>query len=231
VLLDINISQVIYWLKNHYPTILREQQQMIFGASVQGDLPIREYFRKIERYARLGGISDRDKRIQFLCGLNAENKLEIKRLGLNRPLNNELIDTLEEIEKEKNEILLGENIYNPSIVQKALVNQGITTADIEKIINARIQALQQEQVHNQGKLQNNEALNYLHTLAERLNAPQNLLVSENASTLNSYINEELVRRLGVMEAHLAQLSKKEPFFDPQVYAVKKSSQRKISKPK
>jgi hypothetical protein len=124
---------------------------MIFDASVQGDLLIREYFRKIERYTRLGGISDHDKRIQFLRGSIAENKLEIKRLGLNRPLNNELINTLEEIEKEKNEILLGKNIYNPSIVQKAPVNQGITTADIEKIINTRIQTLQQKQVHNQGK--------------------------------------------------------------------------------
>jgi hypothetical protein len=74
-------------------------------------------------------------------------------------------------------------------------------------------------------------LNYLHTLAERLNASQNLLVSENASNLNSYINKELVRRLGVMKAHLAQLSKKEPFFDPQVYAIKKSSRCRIFKPK
>jgi hypothetical protein len=95
---------------------------MIFSTSVQSNLSIREYFRKIERYARLEGISNCDKRIQFLYGLNVKNKLKIKRLGLNKPLNNELIDTLEEIEKKKNEILLSENIYNPSIVQKALVN-------------------------------------------------------------------------------------------------------------
>ena len=97
--------------------------------------------------------------------------------------------------------------------------------------------MQQEQVHNQGKSQNNEALNYLHSLAERLHAPQDILNSDNTLFLNNYINEELVRRLGVIEAHFARLglsktlSKKEPFFDPQIYAIKKSSQRRISKSK
>ena len=50
--------------------------------------------------------------MQFLHGLNPENKLEVKHLGLNRALNNDLIKNLKEIEKEKSEMLLGENIYN-----------------------------------------------------------------------------------------------------------------------
>ena len=79
-------------------------------------------------------------------------------------------------------------------------------------------------------------MNYLHSLAERLHAPQDILNSDNTSFLNNYINEELARRLGVVDAHFARLgffktlSKKEPFFDPQVYAIKKSSRRR-TKPK
>ena len=232
VLPDINISQELYLWRTTYTTEVRKQQELIFGHLIQNNLPIREYYRKLCKYARLAQVSDREKRMQFLRGLNPENKLEIKRLGLNRVLDNDLIEALEEIEKEKNEMLLSQNIYNQPTVQKAPVNQGITTADIEKIINARIQALQQEQVHNQGKSQNNEALNYLHSLAERLHAPQDILNSDNISFLNNYINEELARRLGVVEAHFARLgffktlSKKEPFFDPQVYAIKKSSRHR-----
>ena len=79
--------------------------------------------------------------MQFLHGLNPENKLEVKHLGLNRALNNDLIKNLKEIEKEKSEMLLGENIYNQLIAQKASINQGITTANVEKIINTQIQAL------------------------------------------------------------------------------------------
>jgi len=76
-------------------------------------------------------------------------------------------------------------------------------------------------------------LNYLHTLAECLHAPQDILTSDIASFLNNYINEELERRLGTSKAlHVkAKLFKKEPFFDPQVYAVKKSSRHRIPKSK
>ncbi|CAG8696236.1 16180_t:CDS:2, partial [Funneliformis caledonium] len=99
---------------------------------------------KLCKYAKLAQIGDREKKMQFLRGLNFKNKLEVKHLRLNKALNNDLIENLEEIEKEKSEMLLGENIYNQSIAQKVLINQGITTADVEKIINTRIQALLQE---------------------------------------------------------------------------------------
>ncbi|GBC45517.2 hypothetical protein GLOIN_2v1886689 [Rhizophagus irregularis DAOM 181602=DAOM 197198] len=70
----------------------------------------------------------------------------MKRLGLNRPLNDELIETLEEIETERNNLLLGEDIYNQPIIKtkpKAPAHQNITTEDIDRIVNSRIQALQQ----------------------------------------------------------------------------------------
>ncbi|CAB5186437.1 unnamed protein product [Rhizophagus irregularis] len=145
VLPDINISQVIYWFKRNYPTVVREQQQMVFGTLRQGYDSVRDYYRKIDKYARWGGISDREKRIQFIRGLSPENKLEMKRLGLNRPLNDELIENLEQIEVDKNDMLLGEDIYNQpatKIKPKESPSRGITTEDVDRIVNSRIQALQ-----------------------------------------------------------------------------------------
>ncbi|CAB4375665.1 unnamed protein product [Rhizophagus irregularis] len=46
VLPDINISQVIYWFKRNYPTVVREQQELIFGTLTQGSDSVRNYYRK-----------------------------------------------------------------------------------------------------------------------------------------------------------------------------------------
>ena len=71
-------------------------------------------------------------------GLSPENKLELKRIGINKPLNTELIDTLEQIETEKIDMLLDTSGKPPA-------NQGITSADIERIVNSRMQTIQQPQ--------------------------------------------------------------------------------------
>lgn len=77
--------------------------------------------------------------MQFLCGLNSENKLEMKCLRLNRPLNNELIETLEEIKKQKNDILY--RVSDPMVFKPASVPAQISATDIERIINARVAAV------------------------------------------------------------------------------------------
>ncbi|CAG8629270.1 15737_t:CDS:2 [Funneliformis mosseae] len=118
VLPDINISQIIYWFKRNYPTVVREQQKLIFGTLTQAQ------------------ISDREKRIQFIRSLSPENKVDLKRLGLNRPLNDELIETLEEIETERNNLFLDEDIYNQPATKtkpKTSSHQGITIEDVDRI--------------------------------------------------------------------------------------------------
>ncbi|CAI2181358.1 9621_t:CDS:2 [Funneliformis geosporum] len=57
---------------------------------------------------------------------------------LTGPLNDELIETLEEIEMERNNLLLGENIYNQPATKtkpKASSYRGITTEDVDRIEN------------------------------------------------------------------------------------------------
>ncbi|GBB91742.1 hypothetical protein RclHR1_01910026 [Rhizophagus clarus] len=70
----------------------------------------------------------------------------MKRLGLNRPLNTDLIETLEEIETKKNNMLLGKDIYSQLATKtkpKTFFHQSIITEDVDRIVNSRIQALQQ----------------------------------------------------------------------------------------
>jgi len=59
-------------------------------------------------------------------------------------------------------------------------------------------------------------LEFLYILAERLGTSLSLLEIYNSSTLNSYINEKLKRRLGTNDAfHVkAKLFKNSPFLDP-----------------
>ncbi|UZO09270.1 uncharacterized protein OCT59_029504 [Rhizophagus irregularis] len=133
-------------LKGIILQLFESNRELIFGTLTQGSDSVRNYYRKINKYASWARISDREKRIQFIRGFIPENKLEMKRLGLNRPLNDELIETLEEIETERNNLLLGEDIYNQPIIKtkpKAPAHQNITTEDIDRIVNSRIQALQQ----------------------------------------------------------------------------------------
>ncbi|GES88473.1 hypothetical protein GLOIN_2v1886689 [Rhizophagus clarus] len=86
--------------------------------------------------------ADEDWSLAGGCPVDAE----MKRLGLNRPLDDDLIETLEEIETARNNLLLGEDIYNQPTTKtkpKAPSHQNITTEDIDRIVNSRIQALQQ----------------------------------------------------------------------------------------
>ena len=56
-----------------------------------------------------------------------------------------MIKTLKQIEIEKNNMLLGENIYNQLATKtklKVSSYQDITTEDIDRIVNSRIQILQ-----------------------------------------------------------------------------------------
>ncbi|CAB5352591.1 unnamed protein product [Rhizophagus irregularis] len=106
--------------------------------------------------------------------------------------------------------------------------QNNSSAEIEKL-NSQIASLQAQlaqpaQVH----LQNNEAsaifeklnskiasleaqlaeLMQVHSkLAQRLQLPENVINSNNASILDSHINQELEKRLGVIEINLAKLTK------------------------
>src|SRR5688572_3659600 len=106
--------------------------------------------------------------------------------------------------------------------------QNNSSAEIEKL-NSQIASLQAQLAQPaQVYLQNNESfaifekLNskiasleaqlaesiQVHSnLAQRLQLPENVINSNNASIFDSYINQELEKRLGVIEINLAKLTK------------------------
>src|SRR2546423_6014279 len=108
-------------------------------------------------------------------------------------------------------------------------SQGSTSAEIDKLKSEitflRTQLAQLAQVH----LQNNEALEKMYIRAVRLGMPPDAL--SDLTSLNNYINDELIRRLGVTNANYAKL------FKQMVNVVKKinksscKSTRKTSKTK
>ncbi|UZO14848.1 uncharacterized protein OCT59_006292 [Rhizophagus irregularis] len=84
-------------------------------------------------------------------------------------------------------------------------SQGSTSAEIDKLKSEiaflRTQLAQPVQVHSQ----NNEALEKMYIRAVRLGMPPDAL--RDLTSLDNYINDELIRRLGVANANYAKLSK------------------------
>src|SRR6266480_1565024 len=78
-------------------------------------------------------------------------------------------------------------------------SQGNSSAEIDKL-NSKIASLETQlaeliQVHSR--------------LAQRLHLPENVIHSNNALSFDKHINEELEKRLGVIETHLAELLRKD----------------------
>src|SRR3954452_6579018 len=135
---------------------------------------------------------------QFFQGLKPDNQLEVRRIGLETPIP-ELIKKLEEIERYSAQQILGTIPQQPSYQASS---GSISSAEIEKLNNkiASLQAqlAQPTQVHSQ----NNEALEKMYIRAIRLGMPPD--APRDLTSLDNYINDELIRRLGVANANYAK---------------------------
>ncbi len=95
-------------------------------------------------------------------------------------------------------------------------------AEIEKlnsqIASLQVQIAQTNQVHFQNiqKPLDKKELEFLYILAEHLGISLSLLKIYNSSALNSYINKELERRLGINDTFYVKtkLFKNSPFLNP-----------------
>ena len=87
------------------------------------------------------------------------------------------------------------NMFSQNQIQPQVSFQGATSADFEKlnskIVSLEAQLAESMQVHSK--------------LAQRLQLPENVVNSNNASIFDSYINQELGKRLGVIKINLAKL--------------------------
>jgi len=97
---------------------------------------------------------------------------------------------------------VGSNIYPQSVtmgnqIQSQVSSQGVASAEMEKlyskIASLETQLAESMQVHS--------------NLAQRLQLPENVINSNSASTFDRHLNQELEKRLGVIEINLAKLTK------------------------
>src|SRR6185437_5762302 len=142
----IRLGQAIYWLKTNYPTVTAEKQRMLFGSTVQGSDPVGRFYSKLRKVARLAGIAGQQIRLQFIRGISPDNQLEIRRIGINRPVS-ELLTELEEIERYKTEQLSGAYLYSgPNKSYRKDNNpsgQGMTKTEIENLIKSMMPSIQE----------------------------------------------------------------------------------------
>uniref|UniRef100_U9UK56 CCHC-type domain-containing protein n=1 Tax=Rhizophagus irregularis (strain DAOM 181602 / DAOM 197198 / MUCL 43194) TaxID=747089 RepID=U9UK56_RHIID len=103
--------------------------------------------------------------------------------------------------------------------------QSNSSAEIDKL-KSEIASLRAQQLAQpaQVRLQNDEALEKMYIRAVRLGMPPN--APRDLTSLDNYINDELIKRLGTNDANYAKLSKK---YSQMVNVVKKLAQHKCSK--
>src|SRR6266542_2319157 len=138
---------------------------------------------------------------QFFQGLKLDNQIEVRRIGL-KTLILGLIKKLEEIERYSAQQILGTISQQPSY---QAFSGSISSAEIEKLNNKiaflQAQLAQPVQVHPK----NNKALEKMYIRAVRLEMPPD--APRDLTSLDNYINDKLIRRLGVANANYAKLSK------------------------
>jgi hypothetical protein len=102
VLNQITPDMALYWMSTRLPALLEEKRRMKFGNLTQGNLPIRDYYYKVDRASRLLNFPQEVRDNQFFRGLSSENVIEAERAGIGRPVS-ELVDIIERIEMRKDE--------------------------------------------------------------------------------------------------------------------------------
>jgi hypothetical protein len=105
---------------------------------VQGADTVGSYYTKLKKIARLANMGDDEFRRRFIGGLTSDNQLEVYRMELHKSIN-EILSTLEEIERYKSDLAIG---INPTLQVQPPPSQTYTSADIDRIVNEKIQAMQ-----------------------------------------------------------------------------------------
>lgn len=129
VLAEIRIGNAVWWFRNNYTTVLREQREVRFGNLAQENDPVDAYYKKVQRFGRLLNFGADVVENQFFRGLSPENMLEADRIGSNKPLN-EIVDSLKKVEKRKAEMRLG---LSNRDTKKAIIQSAVTPVQMPSI--------------------------------------------------------------------------------------------------
>ena len=99
---------------------------------------VSSYYTKLKKIARHANMGNDEFCYRFLGGLSSENQIEVRRMGLSRPID-KIFSSLEEIERYKAELLSDANHLLQS--QQYIQSQSYPSVKIEKL-NSQIASLQ-----------------------------------------------------------------------------------------
>ena len=88
-------------------------------------------------------------------------------------------------------------MFSQNQIQPQVSYQGATSADFEKL-NSKIASLEAQLA---------ESMQVHSNLTQHLQLPENVINSNSTSTFDRHINQELEKKLGVIEINLAKLTK------------------------
>ena len=181
---QITPDMALYWMYKELPILVEERRRLKFGNLEQGDLPIRDYYYKVQNASKLLNFPPEVRDNQFFRGLSAENVIEAERAGMERPVN-ELINILERIERRKAEARLGryikkdrdevqarniiEPIQKPPVTQQEPVT--IKPVTSHAITQDMLNQLLQQHTENITKNLTNNFQVQLQTLQEKVSQP------------------------------------------------------------
>ncbi|CAJ0830481.1 10897_t:CDS:2 [Entrophospora sp. SA101] len=169
---NIFIGQVIDYFRRAYPTVTAEKTQLVFTTLAQGSDPVGRFYANLKRmvklaYPTLPALNQEAMvRQQFFQGLSPDNKLEVRRIGLEYPIS-VLLPKLEEIERQKAEMMLGK--YNPEshpVISRSQSkantkdnyssNMGMSRDETESFVKSIIASSQSQPVSTQSTSQRRE---------------------------------------------------------------------------
>ncbi|CAB4382095.1 unnamed protein product [Rhizophagus irregularis] len=234
---DIKIGQKIYRLKYFYTTVEHEKQLAYFGQLTQGDMSVEEFAMKINKIAKVAGITDDQKRQQFIRGLNPMNQYNLRLMAKFDDTLDNIIKALSEAEKYLNkkdsysqppQLNYGQpkhftaNEIDRIVEERVSSRQRkpVTEDDINRIVEDRISARQKKPVPN-----SRDAFSALEVIAERLGYPDDS--PRDVESINRFI-EKQIEKLG-HETFYTRVLRKKP--RRRTYATKKTSTKKTGKTK
>jgi hypothetical protein len=118
---ELRIGNAVYFFRNNYPTVLDDRRKVRFNSLYQDNDPIRIFYNKVNKYGKLLKLSQASIEDQFFKGMSPDSQLEADRIGPERPID-ELVDSLERVEKRKSEMRLG---ISSRKIQQSKISQDI----------------------------------------------------------------------------------------------------------
>src|SRR5436305_10026203 len=112
------VGEKIYTFLHDFSTITAEKSNVKFQLLVQGNDPVGRFYAKLRRMVKLAypllPAINQDELVkqQFFQGLNPDNQIEVRQIGLETPLPG-LIKKLEEIERYRTQQILGTRLHQP----------------------------------------------------------------------------------------------------------------------